>query len=415
MRGASPEVELIGFHLNRLRPDGSTKRRRRRPLSPSLLNRVTLIDARLRLAGYRLFLHSPRDIRADRPVVPGYLFEDGAFRPIEAGVPAVNGNWTHRTRRLLDKGMGYATFRHWAAESGIGIYVPHAFSELLANKLETYKLVRAYHTTLHPHCEAWAGSARQLEHFIETGPLTFIKPRNGNKGERIIAIHRGERGLRATRYDHGTQQRIQTGSIEALMAFIGGGRGGNGNYVIQHGVETARCDGSTFDVRVTMINDGRSWDWLHEARVSPPGSDVSNVSQGGDIAATEALLLETMSAESSGELLRQIRNESFGLAMHLERLHPGEIPEVAFDFAVDREGRLRLLEINTKPGLAGIGSNVGLREKRPEQEALFERWVYPHARSLADFLSSKAERRRGGPWCRVGETAVAAADAAARH
>ena len=381
-------MELIGFQLNRA-TEGAL-----RSMSPSLLNRVVLMDARLRRAGCCLFLHSPQEIRPDRPTVPGYLLQNGSLRPFEAAVPSTNGNWTHRTRRLIEAGMGYARFRTWAAEHDVGIYVPHAFSELLANKLETYKLVRAYHPTLHPHCEAWSGGARQLEFFIETGRLTFIKPRSGNKGNRIVALHRGERGLRATRYDRGTRRTVRATSLKEVMDFVSGACRGSGAYVIQHGIETMRRDGSTFDVRVTMLNDGRSWDWLHEARISPPGSDVSNVGQGGDIDVTEALLLETMSAEASTDLLRQVRNESFGLAMHLERLHPGDINEVALDFAVDREGRLRLLEINTKPGLAGIGSEVPVHERRPEQEALFERWVYPHTRQLADFLLRKAERRR---------------------
>lgn len=409
-------MELIGFQLN-----AATESELRRPLSPSLLNRVALMDARLRPAGYRLFLHSPRAIRPDRPNLPGFLFEDGSFRAFEAPVPAVNGNWTHRTRRLLERGMGYAPFLRWAAEHGIGIYVPHAFSELLANKLETYKLVRAYHPTLHPHCEAWAGGIRQLEYFVETGRVTFIKPRNGNKGNRIVAIRRGERGLRVTRYDRGRRRRIQVDKVKEVAEFLASVTRRKGKYVIQHGVETIRRDGSTFDVRVTMINDGRSWEWLHEARVSPPGSDVSNVGQGGDIAITEAILLETVGAEASTELLRQLRNESFGLAMHLERLHPGDVHELAFDFAVDAGGRLRLLEINTKPGLAGIGSNVALDERRPEQEPLFERWVYPHARNLADFLLRKAERTRvrafldGARSRRLGATGAATGAAAARH
>ena len=104
------------------------------------------------------------------------------------------------------------------------------------------------------------------------------------------------------------------------------------------------------------------------------------------------LLFDLMGAEGSQQLLYELKSESFGLAEYLERLHPGDILEVAFDFAIDREGRLRLLEINTKPGLAGIGSDVHLRDKRPEHEPLFERWVYPHTRHLARFLRSKVER-----------------------
>jgi hypothetical protein len=92
-------------------------------------------------------------------------------------------------------------------------------------------------------------------------------------------------------------------------------------------------------------------------------------------------------------LLYELKSESFGLAAYLDRLHPGEIMEIAFDFAIDREGRLRLLEVNTKPGLAGIGSSVTIYDKRPEDEPLFERWVYPHAASLARFLLAKAAAR----------------------
>jgi hypothetical protein len=99
-----------------------------------------------------------------------------------------------------------------------------------------------------------------------------------------------------------------------------------------------------------------------------------------------------MGSEGAEHMLYELKNESFGLAAYLERLHPGDILEVAFDFVVDREGRLRLLEINTKPGLAGIGADVSIHHKRPEHEPLFERWVYPHTRHLARFLARKVER-----------------------
>jgi hypothetical protein len=142
-----------------------------------------------------------------------------------------------------------------------------------------------------------------------------------------------------------------------------------------------------------MLHDGRAWHWLHEVRLSREGSDVSNVRQGGEILATEDLLLELVGSEGAQQLLYELKSESFGLAAYLERLHPGDILEVAFDFVIDREGRLRLLEINTKPGLAGVGSDISVFDKRPENEPLFERWVYPHTRHLARFLMSKVERR----------------------
>jgi YheC/D like ATP-grasp len=381
----------IGFHHNY--PTHTNLGRR---FSPSLINRVVLIDQRLRDAGCRLFLHSPRDILVDRdvggsrPSVDGCMFENGAFIPTRAPVPAVNGNWTHRTRRLLDQGMGYQEFGSWTARHAVAVYVPHAFSELVGDKLETYRLVRAFRPTLHPHCEPYRGTLAQLRSFVESAPVTFIKPRKGSKGNRIITLRRDDEGLLATRYFRGERRTLRAANARAMMAFIAEVVAGDGTYVLQHGVETMRYERSTFDIRVTMVHDGTSWHWLHEARLSRPDSDVSNVSQGGAITPTEELLFELMGPESSHELLHELECESFGLAAYLERLHPRAILEVAFDFAIDREGRLHLLEINTKPGLAGVGSEISIYQKRPEQEALFERWVYPHTKHLASFLLSKA-------------------------
>lgn len=377
-------MKYIGFHHNY-----STRTNPWQRFSASLINRVVLIDAQLRRAGCRLFLYSPRDIRPGRAEVRGFRFTDGAFTPSREPVPRVNGNWTHRTRRLLEKGMGYQEFGRWAAANAVAIYVPHGFSELLGNKLATYKLVRAFHSTLHPHCERYERTLGQLQYFVDTGPMAFIKPRNGSKGNGIITMRRDATGLQVTRYFKGERRSLRVGNVRDAMAFIGEATTDDGTYVIQHGVDTMRHQGSTFDIRVTMVHDGMSWRWLHEARVSPTGSDVSNVSQGGAITPTEDLLFELMGAETSQELLRELESESFGLAAYLERLHPGAIPEVAFDFAIDHDGRLRLLEINTKPGLAGVGSDITVYSKRAEHERLFERWVYPHTRYLASFLLSK--------------------------
>jgi hypothetical protein len=380
-------MKVVGFHYNRSPLD------EKRRLRPSIVNRIVLIDGFLREAGLRLFVYAPHHIKPTEDTVEGYLFEDGNFLPSTTTIPTVNGNWTHRTRRLLEEGMGYQQFGKWAEERRIGIYVPHAFSELLGNKHETYKLVRGFHETLHPHSELYARSERQLAYFVETGRITFLKPRTGSKGDRIITLRRDETGLSVTYYEAGERKLHAARTLADASKLVRGLIARGQSYVIQHGVETMRHGLSTFDIRVTMLHDGRAWHWLHEVRLSREGSDVSNVRQGGEILATEDLLLELVGSEGAQQLLYELKSESFGLAAYLERLHPGDILEVAFDFVIDREGRLRLLEINTKPGLAGVGSDISVFDKRPENEPLFERWVYPHTRHLARFLMSKVERR----------------------
>lgn len=378
-------MNSIGFQHNY-----SVTTNLRRRLSPSLVNRVALMEPVLRAAGFRLLVYSPQQIRPGQATVSGFAFENGEFVRTQGQIPRVNGNWTHRTRRLLRKGMGYREFGRWAADNRIGIYVPNAFSELIGDKLETYKLVRGFHETLHPHCEPYVNSVQQLDYFLQAGRLNFIKPRTGSKGNRIITLRRDAAGLSVTRYEAGERRQIRVKSLREITDFVTESTTGKRNYVIQHGVETMRYQHSTFDIRVTMLHDGKAWRWLHEARLSPAGSDVSNVSQGGEITVTEDLLFEMLGGEAAQDLLYRLQSESFGLASYLERLHPGDLLEVAFDFVIDRAGQLRLLEVNTKPGLAGIGSDISIYDKLPEHEPMFERWVYPHVKHLAGFLLAKA-------------------------
>ena len=379
-------MKLVGFQYNRSPLDKSKR------LSPSILNRMVLIDGYLQETGSRLFVYGPHHIKPGEDAVDGYLFESGTFVPSTTAIPAVNGNWTHRTRRLLEEGMGYQQFGKWVEERRLGIYVPHAFSELLGDKHETYKLVRGFHETLQPHCERYARSEKQLAYFVETGRITFLKPRTGSKGDGIVTVRRDESGLSLTYYEDGERKRQAAKTVKDASKLVRGLIARKRSYVIQHGVETMRHGRATFDIRVTMLHDGAGWNWLHEVRLSPQGSDVSNVKQGGEIVVTEDLLADVMGHEGAQQILYELKSESFGLAAYLERLHPGDILEVAFDFVIDREGRLRLLEINTKPGLAGVGSDITVFDKRPEHEPFFERWVYPHARHLARFLARKADR-----------------------
>lgn len=380
-------MKLIGFHYNY-----SAAAMRPGRLTPSLRNRIVLIDAELRQAGARLFVHGPHEIRPEDGKAPGVVLEAGEFCAVEAPVPKVVGNWTHRTRSLLSRGMGYQEFGRWAAANHVGIYVPHTLSELFGNKLETYTLVRSLHATLHPFCEPWAHTEEQLEHYVHTAHATFLKPVTGSQGDRIVTIRRDADGLLVTRYHEGERRQHRAASLRQVLGMLEDVERVKHKYIVQHGIETMRHRGSTFDIRVTMLNDGDGWHWLHEARLSPAGSDVSNVGQGGAITVTADLLTEMMGAEAAQELLHRLHGESFGLASHLERLHPGEIPEVAFDFAVDTGGQFHLLEINTKPGLAGIGSEVHVHDMRPEQRDQFESWVYPHTRHLARFLLRRSQR-----------------------
>jgi len=358
-------------------------------LSPSLINRAFLIDRLLRPSGIALFLYSPSDV-SSLGEVSGYIIDGDDLIVANRAVPRVNANWTYGTRRLINQGMGYNHFKRWAQENGIEIYVPYKFSELVSNKRKAYEYIRQYDADLHPHTEDYVGSLAQLQYFLERSDAVFIKPRSGNRGNNIFVLRNSGEGYSLKYYEEGNQRLFSPLTLEAAAGIVEVAAGPK-SYVIQEGIEPLKFQGAVFDIRVVMVNDGSEWHSLLETRLAPRGSDLSNVFQGGSIRVTESILLELFGDEYAALLEKEIRRVSGGVARHLDQLFPGGLMEIGFDFLLDQDRKLHLIEVNAKPGVAGFGSETKLFEWKPEDEAYYQRWVYPHVTHVAAFLKSKIE------------------------
>jgi glutathione synthase/RimK-type ligase-like ATP-grasp enzyme len=358
-------------------------------LSASLVNRAILIDELLEAAGIKLFLYSPRDV-VSLDEVPGYTLDNRRMVPAARPVPRINANWTYGTRKLIDKGMGYRRFKRLLEENHVGVYVSYAFCELVSNKRKTYDVVRKQDDALHPHTEDFARSSVQIESFLERSDLVFLKPRAGNRGNKIFVLRREDGDCALKYYDNGKQQLFAPLTVEAALGVVDVAAGDK-QYIIQHGIDSLQYEGAVFDVRVVMVHDGSRWHSILETRLAPPGSDLSNVFQGGSVQATEDLFSVMFGDEVARETAAEIRRVSHRVAEHFESLFPDDLMEIGFDFVLDQERKAHLVEVNSKPGVAGFGSEAKIFDWKPEDEPWYEKWVYPHVRHLAGYLRSKVE------------------------
>ncbi len=358
-------------------------------LSPSLINRAFLIDRMLRPSGIALFLFSPLGVTSLAETA-GYTVHGDDLLASTKPLPRVNANWTYGTRRLLKQGMGYNHFKRLTSDNQIQIYVPYAFSELVSNKRKAYEVVRDYAPGLHPHTEDFVGSAAQVQSFLDRVDLVFIKPRSGNRGNRIFVLRKTVGGLSLKYYEQGKQTLMSNLSLETALGIVLASAGGR-SYVIQDGIETSRLDGSVFDIRVVMVNDGSQWHSIFETRLGPQGSDLTNIFQGGTIRITESVLSNLYGDQGTRGLEEEIKRVSHGVARHLETIYPAALIELGLDFILDREQNLHLVEINAKPGVAGFGSETKLFEWTADDEANYQRWVLPHVTHLASFLKMRIE------------------------
>jgi YheC/D-like protein len=359
----------------------------REQLSPSVINRACLIDDLLAPDGIHVFLYCPKDISADGET-SGYVLEQRIPVATRQMVPRVNANWSYRTRQLLRGGMGYQPFKRWMRDQGIEVYVPYEFSELVSNKLKTYELIQAWNPVLHPHTEEFVPSRAQLESFLMRANTVFVKPRAGHKGNRIFVVRGVGDGCSVRYYDSGEQRVFPSLSLDACVSLVDGAASRE-RYVMQEGIESLRCGDAVFDVRVVMVHDGLDWEAILESRVSPPGSDLSNVYQGGTVHQTGELLAEVVGRQEGEALVQRVRQVSYGIARHLESRFPGALSEIGLDFVLDTDHRPHLVEVNAKPGIAGIGSERRYLEWTLEEQELHEMWTLPHMNRLAGFLRSK--------------------------
>lgn len=373
----------------------SDKQDPRSELSPSVINRAFLIDRILRPSGIDVFLYSPlsltpEDVPGGR-AVPGFRVEGDDLVPDSRPIPRVNANWTYRTRKLLDRGMGYRPFKRWAKEHGVSVFVPFGFAEMVSDKRRTYAVVEEHAPGLHPHTEDYIRSPVQIEAFMKRCEIVFLKPRAGNRGNQIFVLRRGEDGITLKYYDHGEQRRLSPLTVEGAMSLIDAAAGDK-NYVIQEGVDSLRFRDAVFDVRVVLVNDSKRWHAILETRLAPAGSDLSNIFQGGSIRVTEELLEEILGEAGARSLERKLREGSLALAASLEARFPGDLMEIGLDFVIGRDQRLHLVEVNAKPGLAGLGSETRIFDWKPEESEAYDRWVDPHVRHVARFLAAKVEQ-----------------------
>lgn len=239
-------------------------------------------------------------------------------------------------------------------------------------------------------------SSSDLHRMLKISPVVYIKPINGTGGRGILRIER----LKEPRGRYGIQGRQQNRRIirpkrvslseleSAVRRWCAGGR-----FLIQQGIPLRLPGGRFHDYRMLVQKNGEGqWELTGMAgRVGALHSVTSNLHGGGHAVRAETLLREWLGTPEKADKAKQTA-EKLGLdaAAYLEE-NFGALCELALDLAIDREGRVYVLEVNPKPARE-VFSRAGEKDtyrnalQRPLQYAL---WVY--RTKLAPSASKKIE------------------------
>jgi hypothetical protein len=211
--------------------------------------------------------------------------------------------------------------------------------------------------------------------------LVFLKPINGTGGRGILRIQRLPNGTysisgRTQSRRIIPEQRVNMPKLRSMIIQ----KQPNQRFIIQQGIDLRLNTDSVHDYRLLIQKNG-SGEWEVTGcvgRIGPSGSVTSNLHGGGKaVPMLKLLQLWFKNQKKVTQVADDIHSFSHQLVEVLEDSY-GRLCELALDIAVDRSGRVWLLEVNTKPArevFALIGDQSTYRKaiSRPIE---FAKWIY---------------------------------------
>lgn len=201
-----------------------------------------------------------------------------------------------------------------------------------------------------PHTELFDRSS--LIDMVSRYERVYFKPTDGTGGNGIARIERAS--SRAFRIKIKTRS-VAAASIEDLFRELKKTARGR-SYLLQKGIYLKTSGGRPFDLR-TMVQKSKQGKWVATAlfvKLGMKNKVVTNYHQGGQLALVEPTLRRA--GCTPAEIKRYVRRlETLGLktARCFDRKSK-RYRELGLDVALDRKGRLWILEVNTRPNFYGL-------------------------------------------------------------
>lgn len=231
-------------------------------------------------------------------------------------------------------------------------------------------------------------SLLMLQQWLAIRGEAILKPEHGSQGRGVM--HIVGRSLPKPEYriigrDHNNKclQRSFS-SIQELLNWSGLFTSSR-RYLLQERLRLATEDNVPFDVRTLIQKDGRGiWSLAGIAiRCGKQGNVTANLHGGGHAVEPTSFLIKRFGADKADLMIKQLSQLSEHIALTLEASH-GRLAELGIDFGIDVNGRIWILEANSKPGRAIFNqlNDVQGRQRSIDNPIQYARFMLNHAHDL---------------------------------
>lgn len=303
-----------------------------------------LVDA-AKLLGGAVYVLTPAMLGSSVSRLDAWVWADG-WRRVKAPAPdVVNNRLT--TRKLENKTSVQHFFREVKSRFGTQV-----FNEKFLDKSEVFNALRKQPALgrFLPESHSFTGFP-MLQAMCSRYATVFLKPVRGSLGKGIIRIVRLPSGGYAAH--HATTlgtKRQQFPTLQKLYASLSG-RLRSGRYLIQQGLHLIESQGRPIDFRALVQKNG-SGQWIVTsivARIAGSQHFVSNIARGGTLSTVREAIAKSNLATGRQDAPARLRSTALQIAAGVDAQIPAHFGELGIDLALDTNGRVWLLEVNSKP------------------------------------------------------------------
>jgi glutathione synthase/RimK-type ligase-like ATP-grasp enzyme len=210
-------------------------------------------------------------------------------------------------------------------------------------KWETFQALRFFRETTEYLPETTLLTLSKLTEFLKKYQHCFIKSNYGRSGRQVFRIEKAGKYYLCKTGGSAVKSWKFT-NLEKLCTFLHKNLGEN--LILQQGILLAQIGDSPFDMRM-LVQKNASTDWIISAlnfRIAKPGAITTNFAAGARdvfIAPGEDLLHAGLSWET-------LEHFALQTVCAMETFF-GSLGEIGLDVGLDRQGKLWLIEANSRP------------------------------------------------------------------
>jgi glutathione synthase/RimK-type ligase-like ATP-grasp enzyme len=329
-----------------------------------------------RMFGAQVFFFTPDEMHADPQSIHGHVYNQDQWS--KKSFPVPNVIYNRLTSRKYESLANVQLFMKDVKARGT-----HIFNEKYLDKTEVFDALSKDQAMLVYLPESYLFKNYQMLKSMSSRYSTlFLKPITGSLGKGIIRLEKHPGSSYNCQFtNEGGARKKEFNSLPAVFTALSG-KLKSQKYQLQQGLELIKAEGRPVDFRA-LVQKGARGVWTVTsvvARIASTQQFVSNIARGGSLGTVkDALGRSSLNAQQRVSVSSRLRKASLDIAASIEAQIPNHFGELGIDLAVDEQGKIWLLEVNSKPSK---DDNTPLSERKIRPSV---KQIVQYARLLANY------------------------------